>query len=540
MNRAKTLRIGASPIGSRASCSIALLAMFALAACSADALDQTPGVVLENDASTADIDGSAPANELDGGADNASDAALDANAKKPLPALTWTTEGPRGGDAVVLSHVSYDYAPTVMHDGVYRMWWCGGIAGDHILYAEATALNGPWHGHASTKAYDDVFQPTGDATGFDGEQTCDPSIVRTDGVYYMYYGGLAKRGAPLRTTQIGVARSDDGYSWTRLNGGAPILTTVRDYKTVKNGYGAGQPSAIFKDGKFWLLYTDTTGLGGNQGNGAGQYVLRSADPTFQTGVEELTATGFLPRTAANHTGYSLLEAFSVDWQYADSIDAFVVASHPSSGLTKVTLFDGTTLKELPGSAIQAAGHWRDGPGIVSRPDKHALPGPNGSCNTIPFDFMTGMSTAADFKGPTNTWDLTHSGLDLVVNRACADVPLPRVYEGTRVAAPGRPLAVIADGTRVQFKLAPPASRLARSEYAVPVAVYDAIPYGASISTGNEVLGAPGRPAAFHLDGKHLWPTSCLEIVTDNQSAITTTTVAAWDAIPRASTLRCLK
>ncbi len=66
-------------------------------------------------------------------------------------------ENPRGSNNAALVRASYDYAPSVMHDGAYRMWWCGGIAGDHILYAEASSLDGPWHAHGSTQpnGYDD-------------------------------------------------------------------------------------------------------------------------------------------------------------------------------------------------------------------------------------------------------------------------------------------------------------------------------------------------------------------------------------------------
>src|SRR5688500_12847941 len=46
----------------------------------------------------------------------------DAGAAACAPELA---TGPlRGGDAPVFVRDSYDYVPTLMHDGVYRMWWC--------------------------------------------------------------------------------------------------------------------------------------------------------------------------------------------------------------------------------------------------------------------------------------------------------------------------------------------------------------------------------------------------------------------------------
>src|SRR5262249_23061682 len=152
--------------------------------------------------------------------------------------------------------------------------------------------DGPWHKRGSTtpNTFDDVFGPTGNVADFDGTHTCDPSVVRVDGTYYMFYGGIAEHTPTPTWTRIGLAQSDDGLHWTRLHGGKPIIDAARDpyAANLPNKYGTGQPSVIYLDGKFVLIRTDTSGVGGNQGNGAGQYVLRSADPTFQTGVEELT------------------------------------------------------------------------------------------------------------------------------------------------------------------------------------------------------------------------------------------------------------
>jgi hypothetical protein len=137
--------------------------------------------------------------------------------------------GPRrGSDSPTLVRPAYDYAPSVMHYGVYRMWWCGGVAGDHILYAEADRLDGPWHARGShvSGTFDDVFQPTGDHTDFDGTHTCDPSVVRVHGTYYMYYGGYPST-ADGDTTRIGVASSEDGLRWARMNDGRPIVVPAR-------------------------------------------------------------------------------------------------------------------------------------------------------------------------------------------------------------------------------------------------------------------------------------------------------------------------
>lgn len=133
-------------------------------------------------------------------------------------------------------HGLYDYAPAVMRDdnGIYKMWWCGqsltGLPGgpwdpafgDHIMYSESTSLDGPWSYPVS------VLEGTNDpAATRDALSTCDPSVIRVNGVYWMYYGstsfepyGCVNPDGSLHsgTTRIGVAYSADGRSWTRVDG----------------------------------------------------------------------------------------------------------------------------------------------------------------------------------------------------------------------------------------------------------------------------------------------------------------------------------
>jgi hypothetical protein len=336
---------------------------------------------------------------------------------------------------IVIARPSYDYQPTIIKEPVpartkdrkkgqdgtgetrYRMWWCGGgVEGDYVMYAEAAALNGPW---SAARA---VFKPTGRKTDFDGVHTCDPSIVRADGAYYMFYGGwnnVAWDKPGGRITEIGVAKSTDGFTWTRLNGGRAIITATRgighpDFASLPNKYGAGQPSVTVLNGLFYLIYTDTTGLGGHPANGSGVYVLRSADPTFQANVEELIAPGrFAPRTAENHTTYPLIQTFGVDWQFVDLTRSFAIAissadpaGHP---VTNVVMFD-ESLATRQGS-IDIAGAWREGPGIVSRPDKHAVT--SSACVLVPFDIIRAYGE----EGVT-TWDLAHVGADWDTGLPC--------------------------------------------------------------------------------------------------------------------------
>jgi len=231
-----------------------------------------------------------------------------------------------GGDA------PYNYAPTLMIDrGKFRMWWCSqlGIAnppGDDILLAESTSLHGPFTGPDGTKGTP-VF--SGGVTGFDGMHTCDPSVIKVGAVYYLYYTGAA--GDHAHGNAIGLATSPDGRVWTRANGGAPIVTASRDTLRA-NSYGAGQPAAVYVNGWFYLLFTDTTGRDAGH-NGAGQFVLRSPDPAFTTGVELLSPGGFRPDTTTSARLRSVVDAFSVDVMWVSALAAFAIAHETRDGTT---------------------------------------------------------------------------------------------------------------------------------------------------------------------------------------------------------------
>src|SRR5579872_2158586 len=130
-------------------------------------------------------------------------------------------------DQLIVVRKGYDYAPAIIFDdGIYRLYWCAGIAGDFIVHSASQRLEGPWHGVKSgfLNTFDIALRPTGSRTDFDGLHTCDPSVIKVGGTYYLYYGGnFADDGL----TAVGVARSDDGVHFQRMNRGKPIFTAAR-------------------------------------------------------------------------------------------------------------------------------------------------------------------------------------------------------------------------------------------------------------------------------------------------------------------------
>lgn len=451
-----------------------------------------------------------------------------------LAQASLSTDSPRSNPGAFDSSGSaYSYAPAILLDGKYRMWWCGqtpgqAVAGDHILYAESSSLDGPFTSRDGSAPFDVVFGGTGTGT-FDNEHTCDPSVVRANGVYYLFYGAEQKDGLP---TTIGVASSPDGINWSRMNNGQAIVTQAGQQKTGSS-YGAGQPSAIYLNGMFYMMFTDTTGAG-SDGNGGGQYVWRSADATFQSNVEAFTSTGWQTMTAANSRSHSIIDTVSADWQYSDALDAFIVAHDSSANETTLSFLDPKDFS-VKYADVNVAGSWTEGPGIVSRPDKHSVASPINDCGRVPVDII--RSTTGQ---PPNS--LARIGVDVLSGVVCSSMAAAQVatiYEGYILQASGLPAAVVVDGLRLQIEEPAVILDLSRNPISVPESIYRIIQYGASLRVGQTVLGATNKPGSFELDNNVLWPVSCLKLVTDNDSNITTVDPATWQSHQFGPSLYCL-
>ncbi|WP_043262779.1 hypothetical protein [Streptomyces sp. CT34] len=453
-------------------------------------------------------------------------------------ARTLGTDSYRSSPGPVAGSSAYDYAPSIMVDGVYKMWWCGQapggkVPGDDILYAESAGPDGPFHARGSSAPHQIAFQGTGTGS-FDNEHTCDPSVVRANGTYYLYYGAERHDGEP---TTIGVASSPDGIRWTRLNNDRPIVTPARQQQT-QNTYGAGQPSVVYRDGEFYLMFVDTTGAGA-LANGAGQFVWRSPDPTFQSHVQVATASGWQAKSDANSRAFSVVNAFSADWQYSDALGAFVIAHDDKQEQTTLTFLDSNNLALHPYSDVAIQGHWTEGPGIVSRPDKHSVVSRNNDCGRIPIEVI--RSTDRNPLGqPTQ---LARIGLDLLTHNNCAAMPRSRIaamYEGYGLQSGGLPAAVVMGGRRLQIHNASVYTDLTHNPVSVPQSIYFTVPFGASLPDHGKVLGAPGLPAAFQLDHGALWPVDAPQLALDNHSSITMVDRAGWLSHPRGPDLNYLR
>jgi hypothetical protein len=360
----------------------------------------------------------------------------------------------------VIQRTSYDYAPSVMldTDGTYKIWWCAGVAGDFIGYGESygnldnfeVVKSGFFANRSGGKLLSEISYKT-----FDGIHACDPSVVKVDNVYYMYYGGLANHRTTkeinnkkirftdypqvnsIATTHIGVAISLDGINWQRQNSGNPIImpnadsTNPESYALYKSIYGAGQPSVVYLDSRYYLAYHDSTGKASNRINGAGVYILSSTDPLFQKNVYELrcrgdeikkVAAGSCLETYWKHikigvkpsTKYAIIEAFSPEIAYSDILNSFLLITHHQKNKSRLNFFDlqfvRTTEKLSPfHQAFDIpAGNWRDGPGLLTEPQKHVVENLNSvfTCDSLSIDIFSGNSLSKDVR----TWDLYRWGV----------------------------------------------------------------------------------------------------------------------------------
>lgn len=129
--------------------------------------------------------------------------------------VTWTKHaanpvvqpGPDGFDADYVGHGA------VLHEGIYKLWYhAGGDEGPIVAYATspdgiAWSKQGP------------VFHPEGG--NWDEWAVWGPSVLRYNGLYWMWYSGAGPQGQPA----IGVATSFDGVAWTRI-GTAPVISAA--------------------------------------------------------------------------------------------------------------------------------------------------------------------------------------------------------------------------------------------------------------------------------------------------------------------------
>ncbi|GAA4848153.1 beta-xylosidase [Saccharopolyspora rosea] len=453
----------------------------------------------------------------------------------PVP-VALTTTGFRQSSGVVVSggpSAPYDYGPTVLAEGGrYRVWWCSqlpgaGPAGDDVLHAESDRPDGPFP--------DGVAVFSGRPGGFDGMHTCDPSVLRVGGRYYLYYTGAA--GDHAHGNAIGVASSADGINWQRAGGGSaargasreaggPIVTASHEVERA-NDYGAGQPSALYLDGWFYLMFTDTTASGAGW-NGAGQFVLRARDPEFTDDVQALTAEGFRPADRSRRSR-SVVDAFSADWMWVPALDAFAIAHQTAEGTT-ITFWDRDFTRH-PYRPVVVPGPWQEGPGLVRGPEGRAPVSTSDPCGTVPIDVLR-----ATVLNPAPT-GIRHFGIDVSGAAGCAraDQALA-VLDGFGVPSPTRTVDVVRGGVKVRVERRSVAERIVPVVLDRRVSAVDGVPVAGTIRAQAPALRAPNGDLGLLDDRGRLWMVGPAAVAA-NESPVTDVSQRDWDARAVAGDLR---
>ncbi len=148
-------------------------------------------------------------------------------------------------------------------DKKYKVWYGAAVpeeqSTDNIYYIEADSIEGQWS--KPVRIMTDDGSRTGmtlidssgklrgasDPVGYGG----DPSVIKVNGVYYMYFSGIEWNlddGKYTHWNKIYLATSTDGKRWTSK--GAVVDTATGG--TL--GYGSGAPSAVYRNGTFYLYY----------------------------------------------------------------------------------------------------------------------------------------------------------------------------------------------------------------------------------------------------------------------------------------------
>ena len=320
-------------------------------------------------------------------------------------------------DRTLVQRGSYNYAPVVIHDGrEFHMYWCGGVAGDFVLHRQAATLDGPWVSSSFWHADDVSLRPTGRAEDFDARHTCDPNVLKVGDRYYLYYTGEQVDGG---LSAIGVAVGTDAVHFERIGADRPIVSpseTNRDWAAHHLSYGAGQPAAVYVAPYVYLAFTDSTGAGANPFNGAGQFVLRSRDPTFGGGVEELTAKGWAARAPGQHTAeHSVLQSFGIDLAYDALTNLLIAVSDSARDRTTVTLLEPDTFRTVATSDLEL--HWREGPGLAAEADKSLMPRP--ACDALTLQVFAAQGASDD---PFSWHAIGTSAATFALSGACPAKP----------------------------------------------------------------------------------------------------------------------
>lgn len=131
---------------------------------------------------------------------------------------------------------------TVWKEGVtYHMLYCG-YDGTRWQIGYATSPDGTtW----TRQNLGDPVLTQGAPGKFDEKSVSSPSIIKEGAVYYMWYDGTNNAG----TIAVGLAHSNDLITWTRDNGGDPVMSPSEVWEGLQI-----QAPCVVKEGTTYIMF----------------------------------------------------------------------------------------------------------------------------------------------------------------------------------------------------------------------------------------------------------------------------------------------
>ena len=130
------------------------------------------------------------------------------------------------------------------HKGRWYLYHSGedasGVGRIGLHVSDADSIGGPWH----ILRKKPVLGP-GPAGSWDGHSVAHPSVLRHEGVFWMYYGGTDGR-----RHRIGLARSGNGVDWKKLPG--PVFSAGPS--GAWDAAGVMHPSVVHDGEHFVMAY----------------------------------------------------------------------------------------------------------------------------------------------------------------------------------------------------------------------------------------------------------------------------------------------
>ena len=149
----------------------------------------------------------------------------------------------------------YDWGHSIIKVGnTYKMWWTRACPFDTIWYAESTDMKN-WTNCQKIIEIDTNTEWIKEMLGWS-------DVVYVNGQYYMFFEAPCRIGS---TTEFGnnvfLAMSKDGKNFTMYPNNSNPQPIIKSPVIKEGVYGVGQPDAFYKDGYFYIAYTDSTGQG---------------------------------------------------------------------------------------------------------------------------------------------------------------------------------------------------------------------------------------------------------------------------------------